>query len=81
MEHIGLQNAHTVMTPLVPGTIYTKDQCPKTPEKIADMAGNRYRELIGSLQYVSLATCPDITFAVSKLAQFLMNPACIHLCG
>ena len=43
------------------------------------MAGNRYRELIGSLQYVSLATRPDITFAVSKLAQFLTNPARIHL--
>ena len=79
VERFGLQNAHTVTTPLTPGTIYTKDQCPKTPEEIADMAGNRYRELISSLQYVSLATRPDITFAVSKLAQFLTNPARIHL--
>ena len=31
------------------------------------MAGSRYRELIGSLQYTSLATRPDITYAVNKL--------------
>ena len=43
------------------------------------MTGSNYHELIGSLQYVSLATRPDITFAISKLAQFLANPARIHL--
>ena len=43
------------------------------------MAGNRYRELIGSLQYLSLATRPDITYAVNKLSQFLVNPGRAHL--
>jgi hypothetical protein len=75
----GLQDAHTVTTPLAPGAIFTKDQCPKTLSKIKDMAGNNYQELISSLQYVSLATHPDVTFAISKLAQFLTNTACIHL--
>jgi hypothetical protein len=79
VERFGLQDAHTVSIPLTPRAIFTKEQCPKTPEEIADMNGNNYRELIGSLQYVSLATRPDITFAVSKLAQFLNNPARIHL--
>ncbi len=65
--------------PLVPGTILTKSQCPSTPDKINDMAGNRYRELIRLLQYLSLAMCPDITYAVNKLSQFLVNPGCAHL--
>ena len=43
------------------------------------MVGNRYRELIGSLQYAALATRPDIAFAVNKLSQFLDNPGHVHL--
>jgi len=43
------------------------------------MAGNQYRELFGSFQYVALATRPNITCAVSKLAQFLANPSPVHL--
>ena len=74
VERLGLQDAQAVTTALTPGTILTKDQCPTTPDEINDMAGSRYREFIGSLQYASLATRPDITYAVNKLAQFLANP-------
>ena len=74
-----LQKAQTITTPLAPGTILTKDQRPTTPDEISDMAGNRYRELIGSLQYLSLATRPDITYAINKLSQFLVNPGRAHL--
>ena len=37
-----------------------------------------YREAIGSLMYASVATRPDITFAVSTLSQFLENPGEAH---
>jgi len=50
-----------------------------TPAELQGMPVNRYRELIGSLQYITLATQPDISFPISKLAQFLVNPAQIHL--
>jgi hypothetical protein len=30
-----------------------------------------YHELIGSLNYIAVATCPDIAFAVGRLASFL----------
>jgi hypothetical protein len=43
------------------------------------MRNNVYRELVGSLQYLSLATRPDITYAVNKLSQFLANPGRAHL--
>ncbi|SCV73224.1 BQ2448_7149 [Microbotryum intermedium] len=35
-------------------------------------------DAIGSLLYVSLGTCPNITFAVAYLARFANNPGCRH---
>lgn len=37
-----------------------------------------YRELIGCLQWLSLCTRPDITFAVNRLAQHTNNPRKSH---
>jgi len=80
VERFGLQNAAVVTTPLAPGAILTKDQCPATAEELRDVHNNNYCELIGSLQYVALATRPDINFATSKLAQFLSDCRAL-ICG
>ena len=37
-----------------------------------------YRQAIGSLMWATVATRPDIAFAVSVLSQFLENPGRIH---
>ena len=66
------------LTPMDPSIRFSKDQCPQTPEEVADMHKVPYREAIGSLNYCAVATCPDITFPVSLLAQFMENPGCIH---
>ena len=54
-------------------------QCPTTPAELQYMSSNRYWELISLLHYVTLATQPYISFAISKLTQFLVNPAQTHL--
>jgi hypothetical protein len=38
----------------------------------------KYFQIIGSLQYLASATRPDISFAVSKLSQFVSNPGDDH---
>jgi transposase InsO family protein len=38
-----------------------------------------YQSLIGSLLYVQIGTRPDISFAVSRLAQYASNPSMQHL--
>jgi Reverse transcriptase (RNA-dependent DNA polymerase) len=38
-----------------------------------------YKELIGSLNHLAIYTRPDISFAVSKLAQFNQDPTTTHL--
>ena len=35
-------------------------------------------EVIGSLMYAAIGTCPDITFAVTLLSQYLENPGHAH---
>ncbi|PLW21092.1 hypothetical protein PCASD_21744 [Puccinia coronata f. sp. avenae] len=37
-----------------------------------------YRALVGSLNYLSILTRPNISFAVSKLSQYLENPGILH---
>jgi hypothetical protein len=38
----------------------------------------RYSQIIGSLMYLASATRPDISYAVSKLSQFVSNPGENH---
>ena len=38
----------------------------------------RYSQIIGSLMYLASATRPDISYAVSKLSQFVSNPGDDH---
>lgn len=37
----------------------------------------KYRQLVGALQYVTLS-CPDITYAVNKVCQFMHSPTINH---
>ena len=37
-----------------------------------------YQQIIGSLLYVQIGTRPDISFAVSCLAQYASNPSQQH---
>jgi len=41
-------------------------------------ARHPYQEAIRSLMYASVPTCPNITFTVSTLLQFLKNPRIIY---
>ena len=59
--------------PMDPSIRLSKDQCPQSPEEVADMCKVPYQEAIGSLNYCAVATCPDIAFSVSLLAQFMDN--------
>ena len=38
-----------------------------------------FQSLIGSLLYLQIGTRPDISFAMSHLAQYLANPSHQHL--
>ena len=62
--------------PLDPNITLSKSMCPEINDP---KLTTKFRELLGSLQYLASATRPDIAVAVSSLAQFNQNPGPAHL--
>ena len=65
-------------TPMDPNIRYSKNQCPQTLEQAAEMRHIPYREAVGSLLYLAVATRPDIAFPIGILSQYVDNPGRIH---
>src|SRR6267142_606094 len=78
IARFSLAHAKAYSTPMVPSAQYSKSDSPVSATDAACMRKVPYCEAIGSLMYASVATCPDITFAVSTLSQFLENPGEAH---
>ena len=73
LEHFGMANSDTVMTPIDHATWLT----PMTDNNVFEHP-TLYQEAIGALLYTSLGTTPDITFVVQALSQFSVNPSKAH---
>jgi hypothetical protein len=54
----------------------TKSDCPEKP--IPEL-GEKYREMVGSFQWLLTMTRPDLGFVVSELSRFLSNPGQAHM--
>jgi hypothetical protein len=63
---------------MIPNMYHSKEDSPTDEEEAAHMRKVPYREAIGSLMYTAVATCPDITFTVLTLPQFLDNLRELH---
>lgn len=73
VEQFGQTDAHPVDTPMVAGLqIVRPDKTLPTPSHVsAWSARTPYRSLVGTLNYLAVATRPDIAFAVGRLATVL----------
>jgi hypothetical protein len=79
LARFGLEDARTAVTPLEPGIDLTPDSPAVSSTLLTPYEKTKYREMIGSLMYVTVMTRPDISFAVSTLSQYLENPHTTHL--
>jgi len=75
LQRCGMENTKATPTPLPAGY---------APVKSLDKAAGpelqkEYQTVIGSLLYLMLGTRPDISFTVTKMAQFAANPTEDHL--
>jgi hypothetical protein len=67
-----LTDSKPTYTPMDPGIILSKAQCPIKP------IAAPYREACGSVLWAAMITCPDMLLAVGVLSQFIVNPAEVH---
>ena len=77
IDHIvtqfGQTDAHPVETPMIAGLqLRRPDKLVPTPPEVEEWSVcTPYRELVGSLNYIAVATRPDIAYPVGRLASFL----------
>ena len=74
LEHFGMQNAKITPTPLPQGYYPSKHLGSVDPE-----LQSHFQQVIGSLQYITLGTHPDVAYAVAALSQHAANPLKEHL--
>jgi hypothetical protein len=60
------------------GVCLSRDQSPRNAEERAFMHSVDYGGAIGSLQYLSCITRPDIAYTVGQLASFTSDPGVAH---
>ena len=75
-----MTDANTVSTPMDPNVKFNmevKSQAGTEVEELPE-TNHGYRQLIRSLMYLTLATCPDISYMVNWLAQITSDPKPMH---
>jgi hypothetical protein len=75
LQRFNMENANPVVIPTNPHDelgshihLTGEDECTTAP----------FREAIGSLMYLSVATRPDTTFAVNRVSRYLEKPKKVH---
>ena len=74
LKKFGMENAKPVATPADSNSKLVKAE--ELDSELHNQA--EYQSAVGSLMYLSCATRPDITFAVSNVAKFSANPTEEH---
>jgi len=78
LEDFNMADCNPVAMPMEENLKLSKAMCPDSPEKKENMANVPYRELISKLLYLAVAMCPNISYAVGMLCQFVDNPGPLH---
>jgi transposase InsO family protein len=78
LRRYGFEDVKPVSTPFDTQVRLTLEQAPADADEFAVMHDMPYREAVGALNWVALATRPDIAFAVSTVARFSANPGMAH---
>ncbi|MBW0460659.1 hypothetical protein O181_000374 [Austropuccinia psidii MF-1] len=76
LDLYGMNDCRSVATPLIPNEHLEAATSNELDE--FEKSNLNYRSAIGSLSYISTATRPDISYAVSALSQFLEKPGMNH---
>jgi hypothetical protein len=78
LEQFNMSDCNPALTPMEENRKLSTSMSPDTPERQAEMKAHPYRELIGKLLYLAIATRPDIAYVVGVLCRFVENPGMEH---
>lgn len=78
LKRFGMDTCNAKRTPLPPGLSLSASTLPLAAEDRYYMQDKPYREALGSLMYLMIATRPDLGFAVNVLSSFASNPGPSH---
>ena len=79
IAQFGQQDAYPAKTPMDPGLkLRRPNQSELTTHDKTELVKFPYRSLVGCLLYLSVASRPDITYAVQQLSQFLDSYSFAH---
>lgn len=78
LDKFKMINSNPSKTPELVGQTLSKEDSPKTIQDINEMKTKPYRQAVGCLMYIMIATRPDISHAVITVSKFLENPGIKH---
>jgi hypothetical protein len=78
LHRFNMSDCTAVRTPLAPGTNLSRADMPISVEEREEMSTIPYREAVGSIMYLAIATRPDLCYPVQMLSRALSNPGRAH---
>lgn len=78
LERFGMLDCNLRYMPLPSGMVLTNDMSSKNEADRVLMCDKPYRQLLGTLMWAQAATQLDLSFAVTLLARFQLNPGPAH---
>ncbi len=78
LEKFHFTDCNATKIPIDPGLRLSKEMAPKTDKEKLEMRNKPYREIVGSLMYLTIGTRPDLAFLTHELSKFVTNPGLKH---
>jgi hypothetical protein len=78
LEQFGMSDCNPTHTPMEENQKLSASMSPDMPECQSEMKAYPYRELIGKLLYLAIATRPDTAYTIGVLCRFVENPGMAH---
>jgi hypothetical protein len=73
-----MHDSNPVITLIAPHFKLSSAQCPTKDEDLKYMSKVPYSSVVGSLMYVMVCSCPDLSYAMSLVSTYMANPGRTH---
>ena len=78
LKRFHMETCNPVSTPMDPGIVLTKADCPKSDEEKEEISRYPYRKALSGITWLTVVSRPDLAYAASQLGQYSTNPSKTH---